>query len=397
MRDVWCASWMVPCLIAQLVLAQATIFSDDFESGALLTSAMPAGRWDAMYVEPGTSYAPSPGARHRGQLGVRLTDGVSGNGTTSSSWLRRELPNATGDRYVRFWFRTQNSNGSGFVKFMNIHGTTQSLTLSEAVVDGPGLAAELGAFGPMTTLPLIDSGISYQPGTWYLVEVSATGVGTTAGAARLWIDGVRRAEVTGLDWSTIITNWFFIGEGWCNLSWTGELDFDDVRVSTTPPASRLTWKTSGELRPGECTELAVRLEDSEGNVAPAPYDFTANLAGSNTAPAPLFSDALCTQRTSTAFFRTGQQSVSVWLRPESAPTVDLHASYEDFVPGQLSAPVQGTDVELLGAGRYLIGCGSAGGALTEPASLLLLAASFGWTRVTRSNRREARRARNASP
>jgi MYXO-CTERM domain-containing protein len=183
-----------------------------------------------------------------------------------------------------------------------------------------------------------------------------------------------------------------MGEPWSDTGpFVGSIDFDDVRVSAAPMASRLELRRAegASASPG-CLAVDVGLWSSaSGALAPAPYETEVALtvsAGQGT----FHADEACRAPVLVLVLPTGSSGRRVYFRPGgTGDTATLAASHPDFLPakldvqGQGSGEVPGETPEDGAAGPWTtdLGCTSAPGALF--ALPLLLAP---WLRRRRERR-----------
>jgi len=272
-------------------------FSDDFETGALWVGD--GGQWDTVRTFfPATTLRTAPAAGHRGNLGLRVVDGNGSDaGNSEEAWLIRQLPGFGADLWLRYWVR-QSFQGIGSVQINHVDldptGGADRCTSGTAFRLSSG-GLQLGGYGAAgSMLPLLitpaDAGLA--GGTWHLLEMATTGVGTADGGRALWLDGRFVGGAYGLDFTTCGVRSVSMGENFAvPSSSTGTLDFDDVAVSAAPNATWLSASVAGPVIAGECAVVEVRLEGVTRLPAPAAYDVAVALPG---AGAQLFADPACT-------------------------------------------------------------------------------------------------------
>lgn len=318
---------------ATAVVVTPMLLMDDFESGTLLQSASPTGVWEQL-LNPSADINVTVGAAgaHRGTSGYRLQDtgatGGSGVQTAALSHVNR----LTGDVYSRFWVRFTQTNASGSVVIWQL-GRSAHLY---AVL--PNLDLALGGNDANMQFPYQTSPFDAAPGTWHLVEVAAMGIGASSGQLRLWVDGVERLTVP-IDLSGATLEQLQLGLPWSDdRRWTGTIDFDDVRVSTTAPGTFLS-VTPGTARAEACSAFELQLTSAaQGAPTPAPYPIQVAIALTGT-PAALYADAACTVPTSTVTVPTGASVGTAFLRPAAAGQVDVALTHLDFLISSGSFPI----------------------------------------------------------
>ncbi|NMO14775.1 hypothetical protein HPC49_26035 [Pyxidicoccus fallax] len=353
-------------------------FSDDFESGTLRSSDSPPGRWDqTAVVSPNTLASRAEGA-HRGRYGLTVSDSTSTAGSLASVIAVSDT--LASEFHVRTWLRLRSVTASGRIILMQAHPALVELRLLE---QGTGLIWELSVRnGPEPTYFSLH-GSRVEPGRWYLVEFSVRGLGTTSGEARLWVDGVAQGSpLSGRDWnhSEYVFNEFQVGEPWSDTgTFKGFIDFDDVRVSAAPMASRLELRRPAVASSG-CIAVDVALRSSAAAVpAPAPYatDVDLRVTGNT---GTFHSDEGCKVPVKGALLPLGASERRVYFRPGgTAGRAMLEASHPDFLPAKLDLEVDagvGPDAvpdEDGAEGPWTtdLGCASAPGALLALPFLLV--------------------------
>ncbi|OJH33963.1 hypothetical protein BON30_45730 [Cystobacter ferrugineus] len=369
------------CVLLQpLSVAAAPIdwFSDDFETGALIA---PEGRWDnARSISPNTLVSGAEGA-HRGQYGLTLIDRINSSASEFQGSADVERTPLTSEFFLRSWMRLRDVGTPGRVVAIQANPVKVELRL---LTPGPiwELAVRKGTEQTYASL----HGARVEQDRWYLVEFSARGLGTTNGEARLWVDGVEQgstselATLSRIDWreANYVLEWFQVGEPWTDQGFfTGSIDFDDVRVSATPMASRLRLQQPMDAgaSPG-CIAVNVSLRNSAtGALAPAPYDTEVSLS-TTTGEGRFHADESCKSPVERVRLSTGSFERRVYFHPGGPPgMVTLAASHPDFLPATLQVEGDGTSVGdadggAVGPWTMGLGCTSAPGALVSLPVLL---------------------------
>jgi hypothetical protein len=358
--------------------APGTWLADDFETGTLKSDDMPPGRWDqAAAVSPNTIASGEAGA-HRGRYGLTVTDRTSTEGSVVS--VVQDSDPLTAEVYVRMWLRLRGVSAYGRIILAQAMPAAVELRLVE---QDDGVVWELAARnGPHPNPTYVSRrGSRVETERWYLVEFSARGLGTTAGEARLWVDGVEQGTpLSGRDWNhpEYVFDTFLMGEPWSDTgTFRGTIDFDDVRVTATPQASRLELRHPEEA-PSGCLAVDVSLRSSASNgPAPAPYDTDVALrvrAGEGT----FHAKGDCRAPVTGTLLPAGTSERRVYFRPGGGDgTATLEASHADFFSARLDVkgivePDPGPD-EGEGGGPWTtdLGCASAPGALVALPFLLV--------------------------
>src|SRR5688572_19784447 len=100
-------------LLAWAATASAVpLFADDFESGNILTTDVPPGRWDdVIWVLPSDAGVIASAA-HRGAGGLRYVDNRSITGAGPGTTVEKDFgAPAGGDFYARAWIRVNYLDG----------------------------------------------------------------------------------------------------------------------------------------------------------------------------------------------------------------------------------------------------------------------------------------------
>ncbi|WP_395847020.1 LamG-like jellyroll fold domain-containing protein [Cystobacter fuscus] len=392
-RPSWAGLVLGSCVLLQpLTAAAATTdwFSDDFETGALIA---PEGRWDnARSVSPNTLVNGAEGA-HRGQYGLTLIDRNNSSASEYQGGTDFESTPLTSEFFLRSWMRLRDVGNLGKVVAIQANPMRVELRLLP-----PSPVWELSVSKGTEQTYASVHGTQVEQERWYLVEFSARGLGTTHGEARLWVDGVEqgeadeRAALSGIDWrntTMYVLKWLQVGEPWTDQGYfTGSIDFDDLRVSAAPMASRLRLQRPADASTSSgCIAVDVSLRNSAtGALAPAPYETDVSL--STTAGEGQFhTEKACGSPVERVRLPTGSSERRVYFRPEgSRGVMTLAASHPDFLPATLQVEGDGTsggDVDGGAAGPWTmgLGCTSAPGALV-PLPVLL----WPWFRRRRQGR-----------
>jgi MYXO-CTERM domain-containing protein len=308
------------------------LFEDDFESGHLL--AADGGAWtsqDLVVADGSVSVAASQAAAHRGSLGVRFVDGDSSTGAGTVVDLDAVFNAGSSQVFFRTWMRLDASDDAGEFGFFT--SSSQAGGLQLMLLNCQYTAQGCDFRGHDVAGQLVEQ-VPYTPGDgqWHLLEVALLGLGTPSGQRAFWVDGVLQADAGALDYQGVTVSDLAIGEPTSgDWSFTGAWDYDDVRVSTEPPASRLVLTAPPTLAAGACASVTVSLVDSLlRQAAPAPYSF-AVLLGTNAGA--FATDATCGTPQTAATFPADAGTVEVWFSALSPGAAALTAQYVDFLPG----------------------------------------------------------------
>ncbi|WP_257459586.1 LamG-like jellyroll fold domain-containing protein [Archangium lipolyticum] len=361
------------------VAASNDWFSDDFETGTLRASEIPAGRWSVVGASSPNALSNGAVGAHRGQYGLTVVDRTNASTPDSEASVSSdERAPLSSEFFVRAWMRLRDVSTPGSLVALQALPVQVELRLRS---QSAGPVWELAVMTGASRTYVSFFGSRVEADRWHLVEFSASGLGTRSGEARLWVDGVEQGTgVSGRDWTdpSYVMKRVVMGEPWADSrTFTGTLDFDDVRVSATPMASRLVlrWPVDAATSSG-CIPLEVSLRSSAtGAPAPAPYETEVALAV--TAGAGGFhSDEACKSPVPGMLLPTGASERRVYFRPGgTGGTAMLAASHPDFLPATLEvvgggAPDGDPDEDPAGPWTTDLGCTSAPGALVALPLLL---------------------------
>lgn len=370
---------MKPFLVSAFVLCAPlafgqTLLAEDGESGSLLKSASPPGHWDTYEAVSPNVLQLATEAAHRGQHGLRLDDVVVASGTGDAASLTYDLPALPGHNfYARGWVRLTRIEKPGSpVHWTSISGRDaegelrdllslifDQMTSNEAALWARGWAQPSNYQYEEDLLPP-----PAGQGEWLLWEFAFTGVGTRTAQRTVWINGSQAATRT-VDLIGITLEGFVLGEGYGDRNFKGAVDFDDIRVSSSPPASTLKVLAPAQAEEAECIQVTVSLHDSAGAAAPAPYDVSVDLVASRGQRA-LFSDASCDTSLSAAVLPLGQNTQSFYARLQGADSLALEARHPDFLSGASQIELQSSATQ--DPWKMNLGCGGSRAAVL---SLLL--------------------------
>jgi MYXO-CTERM domain-containing protein len=293
---------VVLCVVALPARAQQTI-SDDFESGSL-------GPWTPT-VSGSPTLSVTSGAAHRGDAGLHIDlPAPTVNGTDSAYLSFFPSPAYAGpDLYVRYWVRPTLAGPPSMVPVTTIIG--------------------LSAITASADIPASDGG----PLAWALNEIYVLGLGTDAGRVFLYSAGTQTLQApfdfTGWTISEVRVGLVSAGAG----GYSGALDFDDVRTSTSPPAALLGFD-AGTARVGSCVPLKFSLLSSSGVPSPTPHDSFVSVSPSF---GPLYADSACTMPGSSVTISAGTSIGNGWIVPQLAG----HFSGEIYADDYVGATVGG--------------------------------------------------------
>jgi len=370
--------------------AEPLLFEEDAESGTLAKSDVKPGKWDSLVLaDNANSIGISLESAHRGNLGIREVDGRAGVGTGSEGHLGVFLPRLLGDVRLRFWMRYHptSTTGHAFQAQLGLTpagagpGSTQAITL--AFLPAPSRIPQLGGFDAAGAYQYDtgDAGSLPEADAWGLYEATIRGIGTPSGERTFHINGKLVAHHSNVNFTGVAIDRLVLGEYYSNdLSFTGTLDFDDVRLSSGPQASTLVILLP-PAQDAPCLPLTVVLRSSEGTQVEAPYPFEAELASQQ--GHAFHADAGCTTPVTTVHFSAGASSATVFHSPASGTGDVLTASYVDFITeaASLVPPPGGSEApepaplpgSVPGASQLRVSCGAGGSGLSLGGVLVVLA------------------------
>jgi hypothetical protein len=319
------------CFASQL--ATAATFSDDFELNSL-------SRWPQLNQQTSVSLSTDSGAAHRGQFGLRLSDDNGATGSDTQGFVGLVPPPGITQYYFRFWLRIATPRVTGEFVVCEIESIPETAVSSVLDLRFTLTSAQVSLAGYDAAARYPEDGnTGFSLGSWHLVEGAMLGLGTRDGSRLLWLDGMRVATGTGRDFSGVSLGQLKLGEPYADTrSYRGDLDIDDFRAGTEPPASHLAVSVASTVAEGACVPVEVSLVDSDQVSAAAQYDVEATIQISGTA-LQLYADAQCVTELSGALLRTGDLRVTVYFRPEGSGEVTLTASHPDLLPGQQSTQI----------------------------------------------------------
>ncbi len=342
---VWggCAAQYVdPIRAAQADPKQVSfLFSDDFERGGLVASDLPAGKWAVLSPAPGGILHTASGAAHQGNLGLELVDAHAAPEGQDEGSVRARFEGLV-SVYARYWVRlvATTSRAGGEI----ISGTQSTGPAGCGVVDVV-VNAETGtlwvegcdATGASTAEPHISQ--SLEDG-WHLVETSVLGLGGIDGERSLYVDGLLRSDRKGLNLTGLGAVGFSLGEPWAlPATYVGTLQFDDVRASVSPLASRVVFLTPATAQVGVCTLVNLSLRDSVLDAPSAmPWEISASLEV-HAVNGTFFEDSGCSVPSSRVIFRAGFASAVRFVRFDGPGTAQLSATSSDFLGPQTTLSV----------------------------------------------------------
>jgi hypothetical protein len=220
------------------------------------------------------------------------------------------------------------------------------------------------------TFATVVGSVPLVPGSWALIEMAGLGYGTASGQRKLWVNGVFVTSTAVANWVGISVHEVSVGLVYVGeRQQTGVFDFDDVRLSTTPPASILSATTSAPVVINTCVPVTVSLLSSEGGAATAPYEFSASVSATGVAGST-YAEIDCSGATVNAVtLPSGASSATLYFRPTAVGLGTLRATHVDFVSrpevlrsvtGEPLSPTPASRYAAAGSVRQLSAKGGAG-------------------------------------
>lgn len=327
---------------------------DDVETGTLLNSDFPPGQWQQLSLPSGGSITATASAAKRGSYGFRVDDTQAIEGSFTEAYLEY-LPRAlTGNYYIRAWFRMNSWDYTGAGSYivpigtyshvpnhytLYVHLQFPSRQISVTGFDGTKSGTGSATAAIVTKIEL---------NRWYLMEVAGLGYGTAQGGRRLWLDGKLISAQDGVDFVPAKIDRFRIGEIYSgDRMLTGSWDYDEVRISTVPPPSKITIEPQQEFLPGRCTAVTVGLRDSAQSApATVPFNVAAALSSSGV-PGDYYADPSCAGPTVLGtVIPVNVASTTVYFQPRELGPLTLSASNDDFLTlPKVTATVTGNPLQ----------------------------------------------------
>ncbi len=334
------------CALCATQVLAAPLFSDDAESGTLTSDQSPPGAWARLGPGPAANTISShQEAAHRGTRGIRHIDAANAPVKAVQGLVASDLAPVQGSVTGRFWFRHTPQSTTGNLMVFKLEGVDAQVRIRH---DGGelhwDLAGRSGEGDDWTTFIGPDSGPSLNVREWQLVELLVEGMGSANGKLSLFVDRKLVVARSDLDFKTRVLRGLDLGGVWSDeASFMGLSDFDDVRVSVEPPASRIGLALASDAETANgCVPITLSLHDSPTDaLAPAPYDVDVSLVAPERS-GRFFEDDACTREIDRKSVPAESTSTTVYFAPGSAGTFTLKAEHLDFFPASLSLVSTGT-------------------------------------------------------
>ncbi len=258
-------------VLVALPASAQVLFEDDFESGTLLQSDVPMGKWSTLVVDAaggGQLLFVSQDAGFSGQHGLRLVDATdAGSGVGNGRFVRRPSSEAFGDVYLRYWVRISTTGGSGGPYPVQLHSSLVSGTIAEMSLLGTPAVARLNCSDNLS-FRICPTAAAFAADTWHLVQLGLEGLGTIKGRCVLRVDDQPVCEMAA-DWVGHGVRDILAGAGAFDKSWDGVMDLDDVLlVKGQPPPARLLLSGPSAADAGTCVAYQVSVRnDFDGGIS----------------------------------------------------------------------------------------------------------------------------------
>ncbi|MBL8954573.1 MAG: hypothetical protein JNK82_27585 [Myxococcaceae bacterium] len=345
-------------------------------------------------------------AAHRGSFGLRFTDDGSAARLGPGPRLGTTFSFSSPQLYSRVWLRAAVVGGSGntrafWSQWATAQGGPNNAHSFQISARGEVTAGEQGVLPDGGSRGRDDPTGFKLDGGWHLLEAATFGAGSdsTAGVTLYRFDGLDAGRHSGVSaWADRFVG-FSLGSAYAFGTFGAQLDFDDVRVSTQPLATRLALRVDGPLVARACNPVVVSLQAS----MPAP---DGGEAAEVTATAPvllavggalLYADDGCTEPLDGgATLATGAARLTLFVAPPIAGAYTLTARQRDGLPDFFDAELLTTAMEPDADGGepvnlYALRCGAGPGGLLVAALLLLVNRARSPTATARARRRRAAR------
>lgn len=304
---------------------------NELESGTLAVTSTPPGKAASTFTTASTSISTSGAAiaAHRGGYGLRVIDADGQTGPGGGAGQVSRITPVSGMLHRRFFWRPAATNGLGSRTIASLASSSASnRALAEVVVAGTG-ALSLGGVDAALNYVTTTSASTAATNTWHLVELLLTGVGTNAGARKLYLNGTLAAQSSGIDWTGVTVDQLVDGQVFSgNRAFQGIDDFDDLRASRAVMPSRLVL-TAPAMADRVCSgAVTIEARDSDGTARGVVEPLALALSVSGITGA-FFSDASCTTSVSSVPLPVGTSRATVFFRPATAGTATLTASNVD--------------------------------------------------------------------
>lgn len=339
------------CLIEERGVPSAVpvpYLAEDFEAGLLTTDLPTAGAW-TLVVGPGEDQLLlNVEAAHRGDAGLRHVDASSGPDGGAGLAIRQAFDAATPDVHARAWIRTTPAQRVGALSILQLTASVANeAALASVGFDFSAGVLEVSGVDAQGTTTRERTGASIPTGTWQLLELALTGLGTLNGSRAVWLDGEPVSLRSAIDLRGLSADEILLGQpSTQDGAFVGIVDFDDVRVSAAPLPAMLHVDLPAQAQSGACAAAGIQLRSSTTSLpARTEAHITVPLTVSS-GRADLFLDEACQHPTTSIDIPAGFAGVTVFWRAPGAGRVQLDATHTDLLPGRSEVTVVSSEVSV---------------------------------------------------
>jgi hypothetical protein len=343
-----------------------TLFAEDFERPAIGDLLGP--QW-TYHLRPGGTGRLTGAAARRGSQGYRA------EATSAAEFRRVELGAGTAplraNVSLRFFVRVDGLEGTDLAFLAASDGAASGQTqLNLSLERDLSLVTALKVQGSGNDrVRFVGPRLARQ--RWTLVEVLATGAGTSAACVRTAVDGRSVGERCGVDLSGFLLGKLGLGLTYvAPFTVAGVADFDDLVFGSSPVASRLVLSTDTDLlREGDCLQVRGELRGSFTE-SPLPAAFDEVVPYSDAFAT--FADDSCREPVDGLRLVAGQSSSAVFVSPRRNGALPLGARPRSvLLAAEPTLAVTGVPDEAAAEPMMTFGCHAASWPMAAAAMLVL--------------------------
>jgi hypothetical protein len=300
-----------------------SICDDNFETGTILTSENPAGKWPDKYEASGCSVTIESSIKHNGSYSAKCITVSNGYASCDKMFTSQD------NLYLRGYFRisTMPPNNDNFICFDVVYMDSASYSASAVIKKVSGqlywgmLIQENGnwtwLYESTPSNPSVD--------TWYCVETRRD---VANDIAQLWVDGNQKVNQTVS--MSQGTNGIFPGisvsSGFATTLYIDDVVLSGSYVGPISGASKLAFTAgSGQtVTAGSVSSvITVQVQDASGNpvTTGATVSLSTTSSGGN-----FYSDSAGTQQITSIVISSGQSSGNCYYKDTTTGTPTLTAS-----------------------------------------------------------------------
>lgn len=333
------ASLFLLTLLKVSLVSGAELLADGFESGVLTAGPARTGSWaEIVNSNAQVQTQASMNAARVGSFGMRVSDTDATQRTANGSGARsNSVRSITGRVFIRTWMRLHQAPPTGGLVLVAGYSPVQGKSIGDIAIDAAPHLRVQGSSAALNSYTNVEFADPIPLNQWMLLELEIEGMGSAQGTRRLRVDADAVVEETGIDFTGFDLRGILVGEAWQDATtFTGTIDFDEVRVTDAPPASRLAL-TEDAPAAGGCAPVTLALQTSTGAPAEAPYEVAVSLIASTAFE--LFADAACTgTQVAQITLPAGALGQSFSVRWTDGSTLQLGARHPDFIGANLEIP-----------------------------------------------------------